>query len=214
MENTQLDERVDTYIENAPLFAQPILAHLRKLMHQACPRAAETMKWRMPFFVQQGVIIAHLAAFKKHCVFGFWGRETKKVLAKDGLMAKTSMGPFANLTAMKDLPPDKALLSYMRHAADLIESGRRTQSIERRQKPVKRKQVQVPTELAAALKKNRLASKVFAEFSPSCRRDYCDWIASAKRPETKEKRLRQAISLISQAKPRYSKYDRQKQFSQ
>jgi uncharacterized protein YdeI (YjbR/CyaY-like superfamily) len=96
----------------------------------------------------------------------------------------------------------------------LIESGQRTQSIARRQKPTKKKQVQVPKELATELKKNKLASKVFAEFSPSCRREYSDWIATAKRPETKEKRLRQAISLILEGKSRHWKYDKQKQFSE
>lgn len=210
MENAQLDERVDAYIEKAPPFAQPILGHIRKLMHQACPRATETMKWRMPFFVQQGIVIAHLAAFKKHCAFGFWGPEMKQVLAVDGLVTKASMGPFGHLTSLKDLPPDKALLSYMRHAADLIESGRRTQSIARRQRPTKKKQVRVPRELATVLKKNKLASKVFAEFSPSCQREYCDWIADAKRQETKQKRLQDAISLISQGKTRHWKYDKQK----
>ena len=31
----------------------------------------------------------------------------------------------------------------------------------------------------------RIAAKVFADFSPSCRREYIDWIAEAKREETR-----------------------------
>ena len=208
MEYAQFDPRVDAYIEKAAPFAQPILTHLRELMHQACPRAVETMKWSMPFFVQQNIIVAHLAAFKKHVAFGFWGPGMKKLLTKEGLVAKNSMGPFGHLSSLKDLPPDKSLLSYMRHAADLIESGQRTQSIERPKKPAKRKPVQVPKELAAALKKNKLAAKAFAEFSPSCRRAYCMWIAAAKRPETRQKRLRQAVSMIAQGKAHYWQQDK------
>jgi uncharacterized protein YdeI (YjbR/CyaY-like superfamily) len=203
-----LDPRVDAYLERAAPFAQPILAHVRKLMHQACPHATETIKWGMPFFVQQGVILAHLAAFKEHCAFGFWGPQMKKILAADGLKWSNSMGAFGRLTKREDLPSDKKLLTYMAHAAELVESGERTQSIQRPKKPKKKEPVRVPPELAAALKKNKMAAKVFAEFSPSCRREYCMWIAGAKRPETKEKRLREAVALIAQGKSHYWKYER------
>jgi uncharacterized protein YdeI (YjbR/CyaY-like superfamily) len=204
--NEIMDSRVDAYIERAAPFAQPILAHLRKLMHQACPRATETMKWSMPFFEQQSVILAHLAAFKQHCAFGFWGPEMKKVLAADGLRSSNSMGAFGRLTKLQDLPSDRAMLTYMAHAADLVESGKRTKSIARPKKATKKKPVSVPPELAAALKKNKIATKVFAEFSPSCQREYCIWISGAKRPETKAKRLKEAVAMIAQGKSRYWKY--------
>lgn len=203
-----LDARVDEYIERAAPFAQPILEHLRKLMHQACPHAAETMKWNLPFFVQQGVILAHLAAFKQHCAFGFWGPEMKRVLAKDGLKSSNSMGPFGRIASMKELPSDKAMLTYMCYAAELVESGQRTQSIHRPKKAAAKQPVRVPRELAAALKKNKMAAKAFAEFSPSCKREYCLWIAGAKRPETKQKRLKQAIDMIAQGKSHHWKYER------
>jgi uncharacterized protein YdeI (YjbR/CyaY-like superfamily) len=207
MSESQLDPRVDAYIEKAAPFAQPILTHLRELMHQACPRATETIKWSMPFFVQQGIVLAHLAAFKKHCAFGFWGPEMKRVLAQDGLKASDSMGAFGRLTSLAELPSDQKMLAYMHHAADLVTSGARTKSINRPKKPAKKKPVRVPSELAAAFKKNRLAAKAFAAFSPSCQREYCEWIAEAKRPETKTKRLQQALAQISQGKTRYWKYN-------
>jgi len=207
MLDPQCDPRVDAYIEKAAPFAQPILTHLRELMHQACPRATETMKWRLPFFVQQGIILAHLAAFKNHCAFGFWGPEMKKVLAKDGLTASNSMGAFGRLTSLDDLPPDNKMLSYMGYAADLVASGQRTKSIARPKNAAKKKPVHVPRELAAALKKNKIAAKAFSTFSLSCRREYCYWITAAKRPETKHKRVRQALALIAQGKSHYWKYD-------
>ena len=206
MPNEPIDPRVDTYIEKAALFAQPVLTHLRKLMHQACPRVTESVKWGMPFFLQQGVILCHMAAFKQHCAFGFWGPQMKKALRRDGLHSSDAMGVLGRITGFKDLPSDKELLAYMRHAAELVESGDRKKSIERpRHKP--KKGVRVPTELAAALKKNKLANKVFAEFSPSCRREYADWIAGAKRPETKEKRIAQAVQWIAKGKSRNWKYE-------
>lgn len=199
------DPRVDAYIEGVAPFAQPILKHVRKLMHQACPRATESMKWGMPFFVQQGVILANMAAFKQHCAFGFWGSEMKKLLAADGLQSSQAMGSLGRIAGMEDLPPDKLLLSYMHRAAELVETGERKKSIDRPKKIVK-PAVRVPAELAAALKRSKPAAKAFAGFSPSCRREYAEWIAEAKRPETREKRLAQAITWIAQGKTRNWKY--------
>lgn len=207
MPEQQLDSRVDAYIERAAPFAQPILAHLRELMHKACPRVTEAIKWSMPFFLQQGIILANMAAFKQHCAFGFWGPEMKELLEKDGLDSSDAMGTLGRITSLRDLPSDKALLAYMRHAADLVGSGQRTKSLERPQKPAEKKPVSVPPALAAALKKNKAAARAFTAFSPSCQREYCDWIAEAKRPETREKRLRQAVAQIAQGKSRHWKYE-------
>jgi len=205
MLNQSGDTRVDAYIEKAAPFARPILKHIRKLMHQACPRVTESVKWGMPFFLQQGVILANMAAFKQHCAFGFWGSEMQKLLAADGLQSSQAMGSLGRITGLQELPADKLLLSYMHRAAELVESGERKKSIDRPKKPAKRI-VRVPAELAAALKKNKLAGKAFAGFSPSCRREYGDWIAEAKRPETREKRLTQAVAWIAQGKTLYWKY--------
>ena len=105
-----MDPRVDAYIEKAASFAQPVLTHLRELVHQACPRATEAVKWSMPFFMQQGIVLCHMAAFKQHCAFGFWGPEMKRVLAEDGLVASQAMGSLGRITGWKDLPPDRMLL--------------------------------------------------------------------------------------------------------
>ncbi len=202
----QIDPRVDTYIEKAAPFAQPVLTHLRNLVHQACPRATETVKWGMPFFLQQGIVLCHLAAFKQHCAFGFWGPEMKKVLATDGLVSSKAMGSLGRITGLRDLPADRLLLRYMSQAAEFVESGQRKKSIDRKPKAAK-PHVRVPVELSAALKKNKLAAKAFERFSPSCRREYVEWIWAAKRQETKERRVAQAVEWIAQGKSRNWKYE-------
>jgi uncharacterized protein YdeI (YjbR/CyaY-like superfamily) len=205
MSGELMDSRVDAYIEKAAPFAQPVLMHLRKLIHQACPRVTETIKWGMPFFLRQRIVLCHMAAFKQHCALGFWGPEMKKVLSKDKLASSDAMGSLGRITGVKDLPPDKTLLGYMVQAAEFVESGQRTKSIDRRPKPAKER-VDIPTELGAALKKNKLAAKAFERFSPSCKREYAEWIADAKKPETKQKRLKQAIEWIAQGKTRHWQY--------
>lgn len=200
-----LNPKVDAYISKAQPFAQPILTHVRGLAHKACPDVEEEIKWGMPFFVLRGIILGHMAAFKEHCAVGFWGPEMRAVLAADGLESNNSMGPLGRITNLKELPSDMALLGYYRQAAGFIDSGKRTKSLERRPKQVK-PAPQVPAELAAALKKNKTAARIFAEFSPSAQREYSDWIAEAKRPETKAKRVAEAIEWIAEGKQRNWKY--------
>jgi len=38
------DPRVDAYIERSADFAQPILGHIRGIVHASCPEAGETLK--------------------------------------------------------------------------------------------------------------------------------------------------------------------------
>lgn len=51
------DPRVDACITNSADFAdfiQPILEHLRSLIHKAFPVVDEDIKWSMPFFSNRG----------------------------------------------------------------------------------------------------------------------------------------------------------------
>src|SRR5882762_10487209 len=118
------DPRIDAYIAKAADFARPVLEHLRKLVHKACPGVQETMKWSFPHFEYGGAILCSMAAFKEHCVFGFW----KASIMKDpeGILQiadRHSMGHFDRMTSRKDLPSDKILLAYIREAASLNEEG-------------------------------------------------------------------------------------------
>jgi uncharacterized protein YdeI (YjbR/CyaY-like superfamily) len=201
----EFNPKVDAYIAKAQPFAQPILTHIRELAHKACPDLDEEIKWSMPFFVLRGVILGHMASFKQHCAIGFWGPEMNAILNAAGLHSENGMGSLGKIATLKDLPADKQMLGYYRHAAELIVSGQQTMSLERTAKSAK-PAPKVPVELTAALKKNKAAAKVFADFSVSCQREYVDWITEAKRPETREKRIATAIEWIAEGKQRNWKY--------
>ena len=205
MKKQEFNPKVDAYIAKSQPFAQPILTHIRELAHKACPEVEEQIKWSMPFFTLRGVILGHMAAFKQHCAIGLWGPEMNAILNEAGLHSENGMGSLGKITSLKDLPADKKMLGYYRQAAELILSGQRTKSLERTAKSTK-PAPEVPTELAAALKKNKAAAKVFAGFSASCQREYVDWIVEAKRAETKEKRVAQAVEWIAEGKQRNWKY--------
>jgi uncharacterized protein YdeI (YjbR/CyaY-like superfamily) len=66
--------------------------------------------------------------------------------------------------------------------------------------PSSRKEIVVPTFVRDALAKNRKASVNFEKLADSDRRMYVLWVSSAKREETRKKRLAEAIGLLEQGK--------------
>ena len=58
----------------------------------------------------------------------------------------------------------------------------------------------VPAQLKAALKAKPAAKAFFDELSYSRQREYTDWVAGAKRPETKKARVAKSVELLLQGK--------------
>ena len=114
------DPRVDAYISKAAPFAQPILKHLRKVVHAGCPQVEETIKWSMPHFDYKGIMCG-MAAHKQHCSFGFW-QEAELALEKERRNSD-GMGHFGRITSLKDLPDEQTLIGYVRKAVALKDSG-------------------------------------------------------------------------------------------
>ena len=198
----EFDKRIDAYIEKSRDFARPILEHLRKLVHKACPDVEETIKWGSPHFDYKGSL-AGMASFKEHCAFGFWKHA---LLAGDGNLERTAMGSFGRITSLKDLPKDKEIVALIHQAMELNEKG-----IKVPKKPaVASGEVVVPKELTAALAKNKKAKASFDTGSPSHRREYVEWITEAKTEPTRDKRIATAIEWLSEGKSRNWKYERPK----
>jgi uncharacterized protein YdeI (YjbR/CyaY-like superfamily) len=200
--------KVDAYLGKVQPFALPIMEHLRDLVHKGCPEVEETIKWSRPFFEYRGVILGNMSAFKEHCSFGFWGEEIAAVLRDAKVLQEDGMGSLGRITDLKDLPSDKRMLRWIRQAAGFIDRGEYTSPIAARHKVVKapKTPVAIAPEFASALQRNKKAGAAFAEFSPSCKREYAEWIADAKRPETRDKRIATAIDWIAEGKQRNWKY--------
>lgn len=200
-----IDKRIDAYIEKKADFAKPILAHLRALVHKACPDAEETIKWGMPFFDYKGSTMCAMSAFKQHCAFMFW----KAKLMKDpqGILKvaeRHAMGNFDRITSLKDLPSDKILIAYIKEAAKLNEDNIKMPA----RKKVAVAAMEMPVDFATALKKNKKANTVFENFSPGKKKDYIEWITEAKTEATKLKRIETAVEWIAEGKSRNWKYEK------
>ncbi|WP_285710414.1 YdeI/OmpD-associated family protein [Erythrobacter oryzae] len=188
------DPRVDDYIAKAAPFAQPILSHVRALLHAALPEAEETINWGMPHFMVGGKNVVGLAAFKAHAsiVIHHEGRSG----AEDG---KGGMGTLGKLTSLADLPDDAGLIArFQAGHANLAKPKPR-----RAAKP----ELPVPAAFAAALDAAPAARATFDAFAPSHRREYVEWIAEAKREETQAKRVAQAVEWLAEGRKRNWKYE-------
>ena len=59
---------------------------------------------------------------------------------------------------------------------------------------------EMPAELKEALAANKEAGAFFESLPPSQKKQFIGWIASAKRPETRQKRLQKAMALLAEGK--------------
>ena len=196
------DPRIDAYIANSADFAQPILQHLRALIHKTCPDVEEGIKWGMPFFSHRGVTLCLMAAFKRHCSFRFW--LYKEVLGESA--EEDGMGQFGKLTCLRDLPPDKQLMTYLRKAMALGEAGVKLA----RPKAAVRPAPIVPDDFAALLaqKKHAVARKTWGGFGLGAQREYVDWITEAKTDPTRQKRIATTLEWLAEGKQRNWKYQK------
>ena len=198
----QRDPRVDAYIAKSAAFAQPILARVRELVHEACPQVEETIKWGMPSFVHGGGILAGMAAFKQHASFGYW----KHALVVGDGVERAGMGSYGKMTSLSDLPPKKQVIADIRRAMALNEQGVKTPGARKAATP--KPLPEMPPELIAALamRKHARAKATFDAFAPSHRREYIEWIGEARQDETRKRRLVQALEWLAEGKQRNWKY--------
>ena len=198
------DPRIDAYIAKSAPFAQPILKHLRKIVHAGCPDVVETMKWSMPHFEHKGIMCG-MAAFTQHCTFGFW--KGSLIFGDNKIAEEDAMGQFGRITEIADLPDDDVLIRYVRKAVELNDSAVKSPTRTTGAKPrPKRAELAMPDDFAAALKKNAAAKKTFENFTPGKQREYIEWITEAKRAETRASRLATSIEWLADGKPHGWRY--------
>lgn len=193
------DPRVDVHIDTSADFARPLLVWMRARVHAAVPDVEESIKWARPAFLLGGRPFAMMIAFKAHASFGFWEHAAAS-WNRDSEAPQVEQ--FRRITSFADLPDTATFEAMVRAAADRLASGGRPRRPPRQPRP----ELPVPGELAAALARDDAARATFDAFPPSCRRDYCEWIGTAKRPETRARRVEDAIAWLREGKRRNWKH--------
>jgi uncharacterized protein YdeI (YjbR/CyaY-like superfamily) len=199
------DPRVDAYIAKCAEFSHPILNRVRELVLAASPQIEETLKWSAPSYTYKGKILCHMAAFKQHVSFGFWQHALVVGEGESGDgPPREGAGSFGRMTTVDDVPSSRKLTPLFRKAMLLIDEGVPSAGVRKTSTP--KPPPETPPELAAALKENAAARRTFEAFAPSHKREYVDWITEAKREETRQKRVAQAVEWLAEGKQRHWKY--------
>jgi uncharacterized protein YdeI (YjbR/CyaY-like superfamily) len=113
------------------------------------------------------------------------------------------MGSFGKLRSVADIPNQATMTGLVRKAMALVDSGEKAPRPLKHPKPP----LEVPPDLEAAFAGNAAARATFEGFPASARRDYLDWLADAKRAETRAKRLDQTVEWLAEGKRRNWKYE-------
>ena len=151
----------------------------------------ETIKWGAPCYTFKGKNVVGLGAFKAY--FGLWFfqgallKDDAKVLisAQEGKTKALRQWRMQSAAEIKTA----VIKRYVKEAVSLVESG--TEIKADRSKPV-----DVPAELNAALRKQKGATALFKSLSKGRQREYAEFVASAKRDDTKQKRIAKILPMI------------------
>lgn len=194
------DDRVSAYIDRTLPFAQPILRHVRDLVHGQFPDATETIKWGMPFLEVSGKPVLMMAAFKAHAGVGIF----------DGspMASGEDMGNLGKLTSVADLPDDAVLAQRLEQAAALIAAGGGGMKLSSQAPRAPKPDVAMPDDLAAALAALPGAEAQFAAMPPGARREYLEWVTSAKQPATRVKRIETTAAQVAAGKRLNWRYEK------
>lgn len=161
----------------------------------------EEIKWGVPCFTHKGKNIVAICGFKAY--FGLWFyqgallRDKKNVLinAQEG---KTKALRQWRMTSGKDIKPT-IIKIYVKEAISLVDQGKGIKAD--RSVPI-----DVPAELQNALRRSKGATAAFKTMRPGLRREYAEYIATAKRGDTKKKRIDKVLPMITAGVGLHDKY--------
>jgi len=185
-------KRIDQYFAKSAPFAKPICARLRAIIHKAEPAIREDWKWG-PNFNKAGMVCG-IWAFKSHVTLTFFQgallKDPKKILLHGTANARNRSAKFTNASDIDE----RTLVAYVREAVRNNERGLKA-------KP-SGASLRTPADFQKALSRNAIAKKFFAGLTYTHRKEYIAWITSAKKPETRVRRISEALAMLTKKKTR------------
>lgn len=189
---------IDEYFDGLEQW-QAELTRLREILNST--ELEETVKWGAPCYTIDGKLVVGMSGFKSY--FGLWFHQgallsdPEKVLinAQEGRTKALRQWRFSSKKEIKVRP----IKAYVKEAIELERAGKRIA-------PDRSKPLTIPPQLRDALAKNAQAKAAFASLTKGKRREYADYIADAKREETKQNRLKKIVPMIKAGQGLNDKY--------
>lgn len=179
---------VDDYIAASDQWGKE-LKQLRAILNAT--ELVEEIKRGAPCYTYDGKNVVGMAGFKSY--IGLWFhqgallKDDQKVLINAQEGATKALRQW-RMQSAKEIKP-AIIKRYVKEAIQLDKDGKGIG-------PGKKKSIAVPPELRKAIDKTEIAQKKFAELTPGRQREYAEYISSAKREETKQKRPEKILPMI------------------
>jgi hypothetical protein len=171
-------KNIDEYIARLPDWSKAICIQLRDIIHTADPDITEEWKWGQPAFAH-GSLVCIVWAFTHHV--------DRHKLFNFGTNNKQSR----TIKFTKDSSiPTKQLIDYVKQAVANAKEGKHVHIPQ-----VKNKTVILPAWLTKLLSEEGLLERYQAQIN-TYRKGYLQWIESAKKEETKKKRIETMLTEL------------------
>lgn len=190
---------VDEFFSRPSAYTKQLSA-LRRIMLNTGMK--ETLKWGAATYVAHGKNIAGISSFKSYV--GIWFFQGALLTDSRGVLQNAQKGKTVAMRQWRfqegDVIDAKMVTAYVLEAIENAKEGREI-------KPVKtNKPVVLPDELKDVLVADQTLKSQFDQLSKSCRREYAEYIAEAKRADTRLRRLEKAVAMIRENRGLHDKY--------
>lgn len=178
------------WLETCPDFSWPLAEKVHEWILTWEPDLSESIKWNMLCFSSRKLVCG-LSACKKHLgVTFFRGTELPDPARLFTPQENNTNIRSLRITTLEGFNRDA--FQALVHAAVALDAEPAIPPVPK----AKRAPWPMPDYFAKALKKDPPANAGFQKLSPSCQREYIIWLATAKRPETQEKRLKETLAAL------------------
>ncbi|MEJ5350354.1 MAG: YdeI/OmpD-associated family protein [Melioribacteraceae bacterium] len=165
------------------------------------------IKWGVPVFSYNNKNVAGFAVFKNYSAIWFYqgallNDKFKKLINAQEDKTK-ALRQWRFKTPDEIIENKKIIVEYLTESINNLNQGKVI-------KKEKSKELVIPEELNNIFRKNKKLYNAFQDLSLSCKREYIDYIAEAKKQETKLKRIEKIIPMILNKEDLYRKYKTKK----
>ncbi|REE01744.1 YdeI/OmpD-associated family protein [Marinoscillum furvescens] len=181
------NKTVEEYLSKHTEYAAE-LTKLREILNST--ELVETVKWGIPTYTINGKNVVGIGAFKSYTGLWFFNgsflSDPKGILinAQEGKTRGMRQMRFENLEAIDE----EVVRAY---ALEAIENQKQGKEIKPEKKPLV-----IPDELKEVLSQDAKLSEQFDSLTPGKQKEYAEYIADAKRADTKQKRLEKITPMI------------------
>lgn len=184
---TTQDPKIDAFLARAKSWRGE-MQKLRTILLDG--GLTEEIKWGKPCFSFEGKNIAILQPFKEHCSLMFFKgallKDTHGLLRSQGENTQSALRlEFTSEAQIKKT----VVASYVKQAIEVEKAGLKVDFKAKRE-------LELPEELTAALKKDKKLDKAWSALTPGRQRGYVMHIAAAKQAATRSARIEKAAPRI------------------